>query len=144
MPDTKGMGRRQARLFGEAPPAGGSAGFTLVEMMIAVVILVMGLVAVAQGSVLMINQVNVSDVRTERIVARQTAIERLRAMPFVSVAASNLTVGDFTMTWTVQSTATNSRLLQVITSGPGTQAGTSPPQVVATVVDTVQVRIVRP
>jgi len=125
---------------------GDARGFTLVEVMISLVILVGGLVALAQGSIQMVNQVNVSDVRMERIVARQAATERLKAMPFdsLAVATPTATVGDFTMTWAITGTTTHSRVLNVITSGPGLSAGSSPPQVSSTVVDTVEIRIVRP
>ena len=125
---------------------GDARGFTLVEVMISLVILVGGLVALAQGSIQMVNQVNVSDVRMERIVARQAATERLKAMPFdsLAVATPTATVGDFTMTWAITGTTTNSRVLNVITSGPGLSVGSSPPQVSSTVVDTVEIRIVRP
>lgn len=123
-----------------------SRGFTLVEVMISLVILVGGLVALAQGSVQMVNQVNVSDVRMGRIVARQSATEQLKAMPFDSLAVTTptATVGDFTMTWAITGTTVNSRVLEVVTSGPGLDAGSTPPQVSATVVDTVEIRIVRP
>lgn len=126
--------------------AADSGGFTLIEVMISLVILISGLVALAQGSIQMVNQVNVSDVRSERVVARQAATEWLKAMHFDSlgVAASTATVGDFTMNWTVTGTTTNSRVLEVVTTGPGLSPGSSPPQVSPTVVDTIEVRIVRP
>lgn len=121
-----------------------SAGFSLVEVMIALVILVFGLVSLAQASVLMVNQVNVSDVRTERVVARYTAVEQLRALPFNNVTGGTTTVGDFTMRWRVAGTTDNSRLIELVTSGPGTRAGTTPPVVTTGVVDTISFRIIRP
>jgi len=121
-----------------------SAGFSLVEVMIALVILVFGLVSLAQASVLMVNQVNVSDVRTERVVARYTAVEQLRALPFNNVTGGTTTVGDFSMSWRVTGSTPNSRLIEMVTSGPGTRAGTNPPVVTTGVVDTISFRIIRP
>ena len=121
-----------------------SAGFSLVEVMIALIILVFGLVSLAQGSVLMVNQINVSDTRTERIAARNTAVERLRAMPFDSVKAGSLTVGEYSMRWTIPSTTAHTRLVQLLTAGPGTARGTRSTQVMANVVDTVSFRVIRP
>ena len=121
-----------------------SAGFSLAEVMIALVILVFGLVALAQGSVLMVNQVNASDVRTERVIARTTAIEQLRAIPFDSVDTDNMTVGEFTVAWRIASATTNSRLMQMVTTGPGIRRGSGTTQVAGNVADTVSFRILRP
>ena len=120
-----------------------TTGFTLVEVMMAIVILLFGLVSLAQSSILMVNQVNVSDVRTERVVARYAAVEQLRAIPFNNVTGGTTTVGDFTMNWRVAGTTTNSRLIEMVTTGPGTQAGAGL-HVTTGVVDTVTFRIVRP
>ena len=123
-----------------------TSGTTLVEVMIAVVVLVIGLVGLAQSSVHMVNQVNVSDVRTERVVARQAVIEQLKAMPFdslVTEGADSASVGGFMVSWSITGVTVNSRLVQVIARGPGIEEGTVP-LVTSNAVDTVAVRVVRP
>ena len=80
-------------------------GFSIVELMIALVILTVGLLSMAATTGYVATEVRAGDLRTERAAALQQVIENLKAMPFSSLAsvdeANAVTVGDFQFWWTV-------------------------------------------
>ncbi|HEY8470563.1 MAG TPA: prepilin-type N-terminal cleavage/methylation domain-containing protein [Longimicrobiales bacterium] len=83
-------------------------GFSLVELMIALVILTVGLLSLAAATGYVSSQVHAGDLRTERAAALQQVIENLRATPFQNLASVDesqaITVGDFRFWWTVNRT----------------------------------------
>jgi len=80
-------------------------GFSIVELMVALVILTVGLLSMAATTGYVATQVRAGDLRTERAAALQQVIENLKATPFSSLSsvdeASAVTVGDFQFWWTV-------------------------------------------
>ncbi len=67
-------------------------GFGLVETMIAITILVIGLLAVSGLSLATAAQAQIADLRSDQMVAGQTAIETIRRMDFGDVASGVDTV----------------------------------------------------
>ena len=61
------------------------AGFTMVEVIIAIVVLAVGVLGMAGTTAYIVRQITLADVMTERAVALQSVIERLQATPFASV-----------------------------------------------------------
>lgn len=122
-----------------------SGGFTIVEVIIAIVVLAVGVVAMAGTTMLVVRQVTLANVMTERSVAMQTVIERLQAMNFDSVGTGSDSLGVFTMHWSSTGETSQSKLVQVITIGPGvmTAAGSSFPMLGSGVADTFQYRVIR-
>jgi prepilin-type N-terminal cleavage/methylation domain-containing protein len=117
------------------PPPG---GFTLVELVIAVIILSFGVLGLAGTTALVVRQVTLADVNTERAAAQQEVIERLRSTSTSTISTGNTTVGSFTVTWAVTDSSTYGKTVRVITTGPGlskTSAATTP-RLVGTVADT--------
>ena len=103
-------------------------GFTIVEVLIAIVILAVGMLALATTSIFATTQVKVADLRTEQSLAVQQVVEMLRAMPFANVVnraeGSAEQVGSYDIWWTV---ATQGRFLKQVTlftQGPGYEGGT--------------------
>jgi len=80
-------------------------GFSIVELMVALVILTVGLLSMAATTGYVATQVRAGDLRTERAAALQQVIENLKATPFSSLSsrdeANAVTVGDFQFWWTV-------------------------------------------
>ena len=113
--------------------AKGTEGFSLVELMVALVILSVGMLALAATTGYLITQVQVSNLRTERATAVQQVVEELRATPFDNIASraqgSAQTVGDFDVWWRVSTPASNLKRVRVYTEGPGYNAGTGWTQV---------------
>jgi len=124
---------------------GDQAGFTLVEVIVAIIILTFGLLGMAGTTALVVRQITLADVSTERAVALQTTLERLQALPFDSVASSSDSVGIFGVRWTVISPTNQWKEVTVITTGPGSGRGSGGfPMVSNNVPDTFTYRIIRP
>jgi len=120
------------------------AGFTLVELIVAVVILAIGIMGFLGTTTLLIRQTTDADLRTERVAARQSVIERLRALHYDSVMDGSTTEGRFTIQWTVDET-TRSKDLSVIVVGPGISSNSGgPPVMVPGKSDTTLYRLPRP
>lgn len=119
------------------------AGFTLVEVMVALIILTVGVLGLAGTTALAVRQVTLSDVQTERSAALQSAIEQLRTTPFANLTNGSGTYGQFKAEWTIV-TGNRSALATIVTTGPGLSSGSGMPGLKASVADTFVYRIVRP
>lgn len=104
-------------------PNGSRAGFTIVEVLIAIVILAVGMLALATTSIFATTQVRVADLKTEQSLAVQQVVEQLRSIPYDDVVTraenSAEQVGSFEVWWTV---APQNRFLSEVvlyTKGPG-------------------------
>lgn len=125
-------------------PARGKAGFTMVEVIIAIIVLAFGLLGMAGTTALVVRQITLADVATERAAALQTTIERLRALPFDSVTTGSDSVGIYDVEWTVTKPTGQWAVLEIITTGPGMSAGEGGfPMMSSTVADTFTHRILR-
>ena len=91
----------------------------MVEVIIAVVILAVGLMGMAGTTALVVRQVSLADVTTERSAALQSTIERLRALPFNNLADGTDSVGVFQVSWTVTNPNGRWAAVQIVTTGPG-------------------------
>lgn len=96
-----------------------TSGFTLIEVIVAIVILAVGLMGLAGATTYIVRQVLVSELRTERMLAVQSAIERIRAAGHGELLAGSDTTGDFTVEWTTPSLGSNVQTVQLISMGPG-------------------------
>jgi len=129
---------------GTGPESGrtGQAGFTIVEVIIAVVILAVGLLGMAGATVLVVQQTAIADVATERSAALQSTIERLQAMPFDSVVTGGDSVGAYAVEWRVGS-GNRWKPVEIVTDGPGSMSREGFPRLVLSVPDTFTYRIIR-
>jgi prepilin-type N-terminal cleavage/methylation domain-containing protein len=118
-------------------------GFTLVEVIVAIVILAVGLLGMAGTTAAVLRQISAADLSTERAMALQTTLERLRATPFDSVKSGSDSVGSFQVSWTV-SDEIQWKDVEIVTTGSGW--GRSPGfQVFSSSVEaTVRHRLIRP
>jgi prepilin-type N-terminal cleavage/methylation domain-containing protein len=113
------------------------AGFTLVELVIAVIILTIGVLGLAGTTALVVRQITLSDVNSERSAALQSVIERLRATSTATITAGTQTVGSFTVAWAVtDSSNAYARTVRVITTGPGLSRTSTTPMLASSVADT--------
>jgi prepilin-type N-terminal cleavage/methylation domain-containing protein len=117
------------------------AGFTLVEVLVALIILTVGVLGLAGTTALAVRQVTVADITAERATALQSVIERLRSQPYANLASDS--IGRFGVTWTVTA-APRSTEVEIVTVGPGAAMGSAMAGLRAEVADTFQYRIVRP
>ena len=98
-------------------------GFTIVEVLIALVILAVGMLALATTSIFATTQVRVADLKTEQSLAVQEIVEQMRSTSFGSIATrteqSAVTAGSYAVWWTVTPVNSNLRRVTLFTRGPG-------------------------
>ena len=121
-----------------------NSGFTLVEVIVALVILAVGVLGLAGTTALVIRQVTLADVATERAAALQSVVEEFRATPYTQLASGSQSVGIFSVNWTATSVG-SSTMMEIVTLGPGLKTGTGTmPYMAGSVTDTFSYRIIRP
>lgn len=119
-------------------------GFSLVEVIIALMILTVGILGLAGTTAFVVRQVNMADVSTDRSNARQSVLERIRAMDYDSLASGSDSIGRYAMSWRVTVDGT-SKVVAVAITGPGMKSvpGTMPALGNA-VTDTFTYRVLKP
>ena len=120
-----------------------SGGFSMVEVVIAIMVLSFGLLAMAASTGYIASQLRSSVFDTQRNLARQRVVEQLRATVFnnVNTNTAGQTVGRYTVRWNVTTVSAMQRNVQVITVGPAYRAGRGSR---TTVTDTASITIVSP
>ncbi len=120
-------------------------GLTLIEVIVAMLVLTVGLLGLAAGTGFVLRSTEVARIDTNRAAALQSAIESLRAVPFDDVAADTRQVGEYAISWSQLSGDTNWRLMQIVVEGPGrTPGGGGLQGLSVSVTDTLTYRLVRP
>lgn len=103
-------------------PRDARMGFTMVEVIFAVVILAVGLLGMAGTTALVVRQVTAADLATERTAALQTTIERLNALPFDKLIDGVDSVGIYQVAWEVSVPTGQWAAVRIITTGPGLES----------------------
>ncbi|MBI4544080.1 MAG: prepilin-type N-terminal cleavage/methylation domain-containing protein [Gemmatimonadetes bacterium] len=102
-------------------------GFTLVEVMVALVVLTISMLALASTLGFLLMQVRNADVRSERAAALQQVIETLRATPYDNLQdrleTAPAVVGSFQIWWSVSTTSRDLKRIALYTRGPAYLAG---------------------
>lgn len=83
----------------------GERGFTIVEVLVAVLVLTVGLLGLATTAALVTRMVAQGDRYTEAATLASRRFEILRSRGCSSLSNGSETVGRFTVSWTVASTA---------------------------------------
>jgi prepilin-type N-terminal cleavage/methylation domain-containing protein len=127
-----------------APPTSrrASAGFSLVEVIIAIVILAVGVLGLAGTTAYIVRNVTLSDLMTERSAVFQTIVDRLQSLPFDSVKSGSDSIGVFAVRWTSVLDGPQTKIVTIITTGPGL-ANNPVPTNNPRQVDTFQFRVLR-
>lgn len=97
----------------------------MVEVIVALVILAVGVLGLAATTGFVVRQTTMSDVTTERAMARQTIVETIRARPYDQIAAGSRSVGRFSISWDVIDSGDYHKTVQVITTGIGLRSSGS-------------------
>lgn len=106
---------------------GASEGFSLIELIVSLVIITVGMLALAATTGYLVVQVQVSELRTKRATAVQQVVEELRATPFTQITARSEAearqVGEFRVWWDVAQPEYHLRRVTIHSVGPGYNAG---------------------
>lgn len=120
----------------------GRDGFSLVEVIIAILILAVGVLGLAGTTAHITRQITLADLMTERSVAFQTIIDRLQSLPYDDVGSGSDSVGVYVVRWASTPDGPQSKLVRIVTLGPGLGSGT-PPGLSPQVADTFDFRVLR-
>jgi type IV pilus assembly protein PilV len=100
-------------------------GFTMIEVLIGIMLLAVGLLAVAQMQIMTITTNSLANQRTTAITLGQDQLEILRARPYNNIGAPPLSnsSGIYTRSWTVEDNtpATNMKRVTMTVSWLGKQ-----------------------
>lgn len=112
------------------------AGFSLVEVIISLLILTVGVLAMAASTGYILSLVRQSTFRTERTVAVREVGERLRATDWANIdgtcAGNTFTVGEYTVTCETNQPSMHLKEVRLISQGPGYAPGGSVQQIIDT------------
>jgi prepilin-type N-terminal cleavage/methylation domain-containing protein len=122
------------------------AGFTIVEVIVAMVVLAVGVLGLAGTTAHIVRQVTLADIMTERAAALQTAVERVQATDWDAVDTGVDSVGIYGVEWSSTLVGAQLKEVTIITYGPGleTSADNPYPVLAQQVADTFAFRLVRP
>ena len=107
-------------------------GFSLVELIVAIMILTIGVFSLALLSGQVNKQTNMSELSVERSASLQAAIEEIRATPYADLGDGSATIDDYQVSWVVTSVGDNYKQVELVTLGPGLSQGRLHPGVADT------------
>jgi prepilin-type N-terminal cleavage/methylation domain-containing protein len=121
------------------------AGFSLVELVIALVIMSIGILGLAGTTMYMIRQVTLAEVTTERAQLYQRVIETIKSLPYDSISTGSDTVGNFRYRFSTSS-GTQSKTILIEMQGPGMKAliAGQTPSMSPSVTDSVTIAVIKP
>ena len=138
------------RLKASGPRAGirrADAGFSLVELVMALFVLAFGVIGLATTTLFITRQLTLAEVTTSRVAAIQSVMERIRATPYDSIKAGGDTIGPLVVSWAPTATTLQTKMVEIVAVGPGqasiSETG-SAPMLSSAVTDTVMYRVLRP
>lgn len=97
----------------------GRKGLSLIELLVAVLVLSVGILGMAAGTGWVLRLVEIARLDTQRAIALQAAIEQVKATPLANVAAGSTVSGPFTTSWTVVAGDGDFATLRFVLVGPG-------------------------
>jgi prepilin-type N-terminal cleavage/methylation domain-containing protein len=119
-------------------------GFTLIEVIVALLIFAVAILALTSSTGFVGLQMQAADLRTERSVARQQALEQLRAQDFDGILSAAKSMGHATngyqVWWDVVDLQWALKEVRIYTEGPGFRDGRRQD----VIEDTLVVRLARP
>jgi prepilin-type N-terminal cleavage/methylation domain-containing protein len=117
------------------------AGFSLVELIMALLVLALGVLGLSTSTLLVTRQLTLAEITTFRAAAVQSTLERIRATPFDSLSMGSDSIGPMLVTWTAIIATTQSTDIEIVTVGPGLASASTG---LGSVTDTVVFRVLRP
>lgn len=121
-------------------------GFSLIEVIVAMVILSVGILAMGASTGYVLTQVRAAELRTDRMTAVRQVAERLRGVDWADLdtacGSSPFVADGFTVSCSVSGVpgAINLKRVQLVSTGPGLSGG----KVIASVADTMTIAIAGP
>lgn len=118
-------------------------GFTLVELLVAMVLFTAGVLGLAVTTTFVVQQTTVSELTTERSAAIQEVVERLKAVDYAILTSGSADIGVYSLVWTV-TPGNRSKLVTITSTGPGVTSGGGMPSLDSAVAETFTYRMTQP
>lgn len=119
-------------------------GFSLVELIVALVILSVGILSMGASTGYIMNQIRLSELRSERMAAVRQAAEIVRGHAWTEVgqlcADSTFRLEQFEVSCRVTTPSTTLQRVQLVSTGPGYEGG----RFVQGVVETFAISLAQP
>jgi prepilin-type N-terminal cleavage/methylation domain-containing protein len=121
-------------------------GFSLVEVIVAMIILSVGILTMGASTGYVLNQIRAAEFRTDRMTAVHHVAERLRAVPWddleMECGFGPFSADDYTVACSVALApgTINLKQIQLISTGPGFTGG----RLVPAVTDTMLIALAKP
>ncbi len=114
------------------------SGLTLIELIVAMLVLAVGILGLAAGTGWIIRTVDVARVDTMRGAAVQAAMEEVRSIPFETLGSGQTLQGQFEVSWSLRAEDVRWKQVEVVVVGPGRAPGSvgAAPVITAAVADT--------
>jgi len=119
------------------------SGFTVIEIIVAMVILTIGVLGLAGTTAYIVRQISLSDLMTERAVAFQTIVDRLQSLPYDNVTSGTDQIGAYAVKWESTPNGSQNKTVMIITQGPGMSTASGAPFNDPAAIDTFTFRILR-
>jgi prepilin-type N-terminal cleavage/methylation domain-containing protein len=122
------------------------AGFSLIEVIVAMMILSIGILAMGASTGHVMAQIQAAELRTERMGAVRETAETLRGTAWASLEStcagdmSGFGTEHYTVSCSVLQPSSNLKVIQLVTVGPGFEAG----KFTTTVADTFAISMANP
>jgi prepilin-type N-terminal cleavage/methylation domain-containing protein len=107
---------RARRVFGRLRE---NDGLSLVELVVAMLVLAIGLLGMAAGTGWMIRAVDLAQLETARGAALQAAVEAVRGTEWNDLEDGQDTFGNYTVQWTTVAATWEGRHFRFVIVGPG-------------------------
>ena len=103
----------------------GRKGLSLVELLVAVLVLSVGILGMAAGTGWVLRMVELARLDTRRAIALQTAVEQVKSVPLANLSSGSITDGPFTIEWSIVEGNTTYASLVFTLTGPGRSGSTA-------------------
>ncbi len=123
------------------------AGFSLVELVMALIVLSFGVVGLATTTLFITRELTLAEVTTARVTAVQSVMENIRATPYDSLDVGGDTIGAMVVSWTATDNTAQDKAVRIVLVGPGLASiseGQSTSILSNDVTDTIVYRVLRP
>jgi prepilin-type N-terminal cleavage/methylation domain-containing protein len=123
------------------------AGFSLIELVMALVVLAFGVLGLATTTLSITRQLTLAEVTTARVTALRSVMEHIRATPYDSLDVGGDTIGAMVVSWTATTNTPQDKAVRIVTLGPGLVSiseDQSTPMLSSAVADTVVYRVLKP
>ncbi len=123
------------------------AGFSIIELVMALIVLAFGVVGLATTTLFITRQLTLAEVTTARANAARSVMERIHATPIDLIAPGADSIGSMAVSWTVTDVRPQVTTLGIVILGPGlasVSGGQSTPTLSSGVADTLVYQVLNP